>query len=173
VTVLIGYRLAGQGCVIAVDGRASEANGRVVTDTCVKTAVLGSCIVAVCGSDGRALQDLTEAGARNYAHLVEYVRSRQQEESHWGLVVYDRHADRLISLDSDMGEYEYPRVATAGCGGQLAAGALAAMQTPKTLEAAVRTARRAIQITCKLSSACGGKITILLARGKRGAVESF
>lgn len=165
-TVLVGYRIAGVGCVLGADGRASESNGRVITDDCRKVIALGTCVVAVCGADGRALQDLEERGARTYAQIVEYVREREQTESHWGFLVYDRRTDRLLSLDSDLGEYEYAAHATAGAGGQMAMGVVASMRTPHTLEAAARVVRRAIALTCAHNTACGGQVAVLTSRAR-------
>jgi ATP-dependent protease HslVU (ClpYQ) peptidase subunit len=155
------------------DGRVTDGHGRIVVDTCQKGVVLGSCVALVAGEDGRALQDLAEAGCRTYAHIVEYVKHRlvTDENHNWTLLIWDRASQTLYGLDGDGTEVEYPTSATSGSGGNLAEGALAAMPRPKSLDEARKQAQKALRIACAGNALCGGKTRWWIVRGKRKALE--
>lgn len=151
-TVIVGIK-SDTGCVIGADGRVSDSDS-IVTDSFVKVRRFGSVLVAVYGADGRALEDLAEHKTKTYFDVLAYVRTRLSPGAEWGLLLYDKTAHRLLTLDADGTECEYARVAAAGCGGPIALGALSA-------GAAIR---RAIKIASLHNSACGGRIRVLSAK---------
>ncbi len=166
-TVGIAVRVPGEGAVLVADGRVTDGGMRILTDYCDKTAVLGSCIALVAGSDGRALADMLEAGVKSYAGVVEYCRGRQEEDPTWQLIVWDRPTQRLMRIDSSLSEIEMGNSAFIGCGGDNAQGTLAAWPRPKSLEEAAKQARRAAKLACAANAACGGRIRTIIVKGKR------
>jgi ATP-dependent protease HslVU (ClpYQ) peptidase subunit len=166
-------KVPGEGAVLVADGRVTDGALRILTDSCDKTAVLGSCIALVAGCDGRALQDLREAGVKSYAGVVEYCRQRQEEEPTWQLIVWDRPTQRIIRIDSSLSEIETGTSAFIGSGGDTAQGALAGWPRPKSLDEAAKQTKRAAKLACTHNAACGGRIRVIIARGKRKPLEIY
>lgn len=167
--------MPGEGAVLFSDGRVTEGL-RIVTDTCEKYAVLGSCVALVFGTDGRVLQDLGDAGARSYDDVVKYVNDRAERHigvqvPTWGLLVYERRNGVLYGIDSDTTEIVYTQSATGGCGGDLALGALSVLTRPKTLDDAVRVGQKAVRAAIRGNAGCGGRVNTLVVKGKRKAIE--
>lgn len=156
-TVIVAMKTP-TGCVLGADGRVTS-DSSVITDSFAKVRRYGSVLVAVYGSDGRALQDLHEARARSYADVLSYVRTRKASNA-WGFVVYDASAHHLLTLDGDHTECSHAHVATAGAGGALALGAISVLEHWQP-SAAVR---KALKVACKHDSSCGGRIRVLTAQ---------
>lgn len=170
-TVCLAYRVPGEGCVLVSDGRVTDGALRVLTDSCDKSAVLGSCVALVAGCDGRALQDLQELKVKKYADILAYVRSRHGEsEDYWQLIVWDRSGQKLYTLDSALTELEHS-VAAIGCGSDIATGVLSALPHPQSLEEATRALNKAARVACRRNAGCGGRIRTIVVRGKRKPIE--
>jgi 20S proteasome alpha/beta subunit len=155
--------------VLACDSRVTAGTG-IVTDDCLKYVVAGSAVALVAGSDG-ALMDVI-ASAKNIDGLrmlaTEYSDGRQLQ---WELLCYCRKSERLVWLDNTgmalpLGDYH-----ATGSGGDYALGVLSSAPKPKDLAAAARLVRKACRVAIKHNAACGGKVRVLVVRGKRAPVE--
>ena len=157
-TVIVAMKTP-TGCVLGGDGRVTS-DSSVLTDSFRKVRRYGSALVAVYGSDGRALEDLAEARARSFDDVLEYVRGRHAARADWGFVVYDALKHRLATLEANGSEYDHQCVATEGAGGALALGALSVLEHWQPAAAV----RRAIRVACKHNSSCGGRVLVVSAR---------
>lgn len=167
-TVAVGVRVPGEGAVLACDSRVL-AGYDIVSDTCEKFLVCGSCVALVAGNDGGLMDAI--AGTKNVQELHTAAFAYQEGKAlNWSLLVYDRKADRLLSIDSDGCVLPLGLQATDGAGGGIALGVLSG-QRPKDLAAAKRLVKRAVLTACKHNASCGGRTRIVTVRGKRGSVE--
>jgi membrane-bound inhibitor of C-type lysozyme len=156
-TVLVGYRVPGQGAVLMSDGRATDDNGNVCSDNTLKLAMFPEVTVAVCGCLG-AGQKVLEPGIETSKDLRMRVRDLNYDNDALGIIVHDRRKDRLYILQPDGAEVEYPNVVAQGSGADFALGAVLSMRKAHTLSEAVRKAHRAVRVACKMQVHCGGKV---------------
>lgn len=168
-TVLACYRVPGEGAVIACDSRVTMSTG-VVSDTCDKWLVCGSVVLAVYGMDGGLPQALKPA--KNWAEVMkrgtEYSKGTPLD---WGVLAYDRRVDRVMLGEHLGGQYQVSNVYCTGAGGDYAQGWLDSQPRAKSLNAAAKLCRTALKAVFRRDVSCGGRIRILIARGKRGPVE--
>ena len=117
---------------------------------------------------------MREAPPRTWPELRRAITDIDAVLSHdrdYEVLAYDRRGDSLWHADHSGEALRKGLFGTIGCGGALALGVLEASAAPKTLESAERLVRRAVKVACKYNSACGGRVRVLVVRGKRGAIS--
>jgi hypothetical protein len=158
---------------LASDGRYTYESGIICSDTVRKWGEFGSVVCLWAGQVGGLWVDLEENPPRNWSSFREAIKDLNASEHgrDYEVLVYDRSKDRIVHTDHQ-GDVVLPgQYATVGCGAPYAVGALAAVKTPATLEAAAKLAIRAVKIACRNHSACGGRIRTVIVRGRKGAIE--
>lgn len=169
VTVIAVYRIPGEGAVLCADGRVTSGSS-IITDTCDKWQVCGSVVLGIYGADGGLPQALEPA--KNWAEVMkratEYTTGKPLD---WGLLAYDRRADRVVLGDSAGGEYSTLNIFAVGAGGDYAQGWLDGQKKAKSLNEAARLCKQALKAVFRRDASCGGRIKTLIVRGKRGAVQ--
>lgn len=170
-TCIAVYRIPGEGAALACDSRLTGGEDEVITDNCKKWLVCGPVLVGFSGRDGGLIQALEPA--RSWADVVkladEYTKGRESLD--WDILAYDRRSDRVLKLDSDGCQVSLANVAATGSGGVYALGYIDASQRPATLDEAAKLLARAVRAAGNRHTACGGKAHVLLARGRRKAIE--
>lgn len=172
-TVGIVYRVPGQGAVLACDSRVTSDSGAIYTDTDEKWLVGGGYVASCAGGLGGLWYDLREAPPRTWRELRTATVNPEAETKMglaYELLVYDRKADQLWTADHQGDATRKGLFAAIGCGGTLALGVLEASAQPRTLEAAERLVRRAVKVACKHNSFCGGRVRVLVVKGKRSVI---
>lgn len=170
-TVIVAVRLPGEGAVLAADGRVTQGT-EIITDVCEKLSVCGSAILGASGQDGCLLPVLEQA--KNWQDVVRagVDFASKWTSLNWNVVGYDRKADQLWYFDWDGSQIPVPGMfAAIGCGGTYALGYMDARPKPRSLEDAAVLARAAVKATCKRDALCGGRVRLILVRGRRGAIE--
>lgn len=140
------------------DSRVTSRDGRIHSDVVRKTARLGDLTIGVSGSDEHRLQDLIWSRVSSYRDLAAWMAERKQETSTWSIYGYDRRRDHLFSIEGDSEYCEYDRWSTSGCGGDLAAGALALLPVPGSLSEAVSVLQVACVVAKRHNALCGGRL---------------
>jgi len=172
-TVGIAIRVPGAGAVLACDSRISGDGGHIFTDLEEKWLVAGTATAVYAGCVGGMWHKLRDAPPRNWTDLRAAIECPDAASRglDYELLVYDRTQDRIL-WTGQHGEATVVRThAACGAGGAYAYGVLDAAKPPTTLDAAVALARRTIKIVCRRNMTCGGRIRILVVRGKRTPVE--
>lgn len=149
--------MPGQGAVMVCDGRVTHT-GHIVTDIERKFVRCGSTTVLVAGEIGPTWRGLQMNPPKKFAEFLNTVDC-SDDDCDW--LAYDRRTDSLWVGNNKIGHV----FAALGSGDALALGALEAMPLAKTLSEAESAAQRAVKITCKRHSECGGRIrTIVVPR---------
>lgn len=164
-TIGIAYRVPGVGAVLAADGRVTTNDGTITSDHDDKTLLSGQVAAVFAGTYGGLVFDLRATPPRNWLELRKAVFDIDAELSHareYEVLAYDKRADALWYTDHGGDSTRYGLYGAVGCGAPIALGVLDASAQPKTLEAAARLVRRAVKITCRRQSACGGRILVLI-----------
>lgn len=170
VTVGIVYRVPGHGAVLGCDSRTCMSDGSIITDHDEKWSIFGTVIACVAGEVGGLWMDLIDTPPTTWPAFRKAFTDplADAQERTFELLAYDRRADVLWHTDHRGEALKRGMYATIGCGGPYAQGVLDASGPPKTLDAAGRLVRRALAITCRRHSACGGRLrTVTIPR--RGA----
>lgn len=173
-TIGIVYRVPGLGAVLGCDSRITDVNTGLIESDHDEKWLSGSTFVACfAGAIGGLWSDLREQPPRGWPELRRSITDLDATESHdrdYEVLVYDRKSDVIWHTSHQGDALRKGLYGAIGCGGQLALGALDASPAPKTLEAAERLVRRALKIACRRHSACGGRLRLLVVRGRRGAI---
>jgi len=171
-TVGIVYRVPGLGAVLGCDSRVTDEHGEIMTDSDEKWLVAGSAVACCAGALGGLGVDLRATPPRNWPELRKALTMTDAVDRglDYEALVYDRRGDALFWSDHQGDALRRGLYATLGSGGATALGALDASAPPKTLEAAERLVRRALRITCKRHSACGGRLRVLVVP-RRGTIR--
>lgn len=154
---------------MCADGRVTQGSS-IITDTCDKWQVCGSVVLGIYGSDGGLPQALEPA--KNWVEVMkraaEYSAGKPLD---WGLLAYDRRADRIVLGDCAGGEYSTLNVFAVGAGGDYAQGWLDGQKKARNLDEAARLCKQAQKAVFRRDASCGGRIKTLIVRGRRGAVQ--
>lgn len=166
-TIGLGIKVPGQGCVLACDSRVLCGND-IVTDTCDKFVLAGSAVAVVAGHDG-ALMDhlqLCKSFDELYNTALEYT---QDKPLNWDLLIFDRKTDQLVFLDNHGSLLRVGNGYAIGCGSGFAMGVLDALPKISTLEAAKKAADKAVRCAIRRNAACGGRVRLLVVPAGRKA----
>lgn len=173
-TVGVVYRVPGLGAVLGCDSRITDTDsGLIHSDHVEKWLIGGSVVACYAGSVGGLWGEIREAPPRTWVDLRKALVDLDATESHdrdYDALAYDRRTDTLWHTDHQGEALRKGLFGTIGCGGSVALGVLEASAAPRSIEGAERLVRRAVKAACKYNSACGGRVRILVVRGKRGAI---
>lgn len=172
-TVGVVIRVPGQGAVLACDGRVTADSGSIFSDTDQKWGEFGSVVATCAGSLGGLWVDLKDSPPRNWKEFRERITDldASDHDRAYEILVYDRVKDRIIHTDHQGDMLSPGSHGVIGCGGPLALGVLDAAKPPATLEGAAKLASRAVKIACKRNAFCGGRVRVVIVRGRKGAIE--
>lgn len=172
-TIGVGLRLPGMGCVLACDSRITTDDGTIVSDYDEKWAECGSIVALCAGSLGALWDDLRETPTKNWREFRAKVTNLQatQQDLEYEILLYDRRKDRLL-LSSHHGDGVVVRnFGGIGAGAAYALGYLDGAPAPTSLTAATKLVENAVRVACKRNSSCGGRIRVLTIPNKpRSAV---
>lgn len=153
-TVLVAVRVPGQGAVIVADSQGTAADGRLYdVDKIVKRPGV---VAAACGGLA-TVSALRHFEVKTWENIRAFAL-HHGENHDFKLVCYDRVRDQLWTIDSNGAETTHSHWAAEGSGSAFAAGLLEDARPCKTLPDALRLARRAVTVACRLHVECGGEI---------------
>jgi ATP-dependent protease HslVU (ClpYQ) peptidase subunit len=164
-TVCLGYRIPGEGAILACDGRVTDSGSfAILSDAEKKYALCGSVTVLMAGTMGKMWMQLQTNPPKSYKALRAAIDSHGDADTEW--LAYDKRADRLF-----VGDVMSSRnIAGIGAGSSFGLGALEALPLAKTLTEAHKAVSTAIAIACRRNASCGGRIRILTVP-RKGAVK--
>lgn len=170
-TVGLVIRVPGHGAVLACDSRLSDDGaGTIYSDTERKWGQFGQVIACYAGSPGGLWLELLADPPKRWA---EFHKRTTVAGGDFEILAYDRARDRLVHTDEKGWAVPVHGLhAAIGCGGPIALGVLDAAKTPSSLEAAAQLAGRAIKIACRRNVFCGGRVRVVLVKGRRAPLET-
>jgi hypothetical protein len=172
-TVCSAYRVPGLGAVMVCDGRVSDGNSTILTDTSEKWLVAGSAVASYAGAIGGKWLDLRDNPPKDWtalwAALIDHDATAHGLD--YEILAYDRKRDRLLRTDHQGSALTVGLYSAIGAGGDIALGVLDALPAPRTLEGAVKLCQRAVRAAIRRNASCGGRIRTLIMRGRRAAVQ--
>jgi len=162
-TVGIAYRVPGEGCVLVSDGRIT-CDGEILTDTARKFVICGSTAAVLAGTVGALWGRLQDTPPKSFAALREAVEA-SDDDTDW--LAYDRKGDHLWLGDVRL----TTPFACIGTGASTAHGALAMVDSPKSLDEAIKLCKRSVKVVCARHTTCGGKVRTIVVRGRSKPIE--
>lgn len=174
-TVGVVLRVPGQGAVLACDSRScDDETGAIFSDTDQKFGEFGSVVACYAGCIGGVWVGFKDSAPRNWAELLKRATDLDADahKVDYEILAYDRTKDRIMHADHTGDALHVPSHAAIGCGGPIALGVLDSVKFPSTLEAAAKLARKAVRIACKRNVFCGGRVRVVIVRGRKGVVDT-
>lgn len=175
-TVALVIRVPGQGAVLACDSRVScDGTGSIYSDTERKWGQFGTVIACYAGTPGALWGELVADPPKRWVDFHKRTTDLDAE-SHkrdYEILAYDRARDRLWHTDHQGWAVAVSGLhAAIGCGGPLALGVMDGAKAPTSLEQAAQLAARAIKLTCRRNVFCGGRVRVVVVRGRRAPLET-
>jgi hypothetical protein len=172
-TCAAAYYLPREFTLLAVDGRITDEDGTIYTDTAQKWCQAG-CLVAAFAGDMPAIQAtmrswLANSKAIDSVQVAMSLRPKADPAGEWSAIVFDWNDDALYTCDSDGCVLrEHTRVTSVGAGSEVALGYLKACissagkkwAAPK----AKRNVRDAIRAAASRNATVGARSTVLECR---------
>ena len=156
ITICVGYRIPGEGAVLASDGRVTDAStSDILSDAERKYVICGNTVVLVAGTLGKLWIQLQDNPPKTFKALRAKIGENAGNDTEW--LAFSRTEDRLY-----LGDVAVTRpFAGIGCGASFGLGALEALPLAKTLEDAHKAVSTAMAIACRRNASCGGRIRII------------
>jgi hypothetical protein len=155
-TVALGYRIAGEGAVMACDGRILDGDSHILSDGDKKFVICGPTVAFVAGNFGKLFHKIAANPPKSFATLRAAITENVSDDTEW--LAYDKRADRLYINDLVIGR----PIAGIGAGSSYGLGALEALPLAKTMDTAYRYISIAMGIACRRNASCGGRIRVLV-----------
>lgn len=172
-TVGIIYRVPGHGAVIGCDSRLTDESGAISSDHWEKWGIFGSVIACYAGTIGGLWQDLRDKPTKNWPEFRKAITDLDATQAHdrdYEVLVYDRRKDIIWHTGHQGDAVRHGGYAAIGAGGGIALGALDVSSPAKSLDSAERLVRRAVKISCRRHSSCGGRIKTVVVPRKDGKI---
>jgi hypothetical protein len=156
-TIGLGYRIPGEGAVMACDGRILDGDSNhILSDGDKKFVVCGPTVAMVAGNFGKLFHKIAACPPKSFAALRAAITENVSDDTEW--LAYDKRADRLYLNDIVIAR----PIAGIGAGAPFGLGALEALPLAKTMDAAYRYVSTAMGIACRRNASCGGRIRVLV-----------
>ena len=154
-TVVAGYLVRGRGCVLVADGRTTDQDGWIVSDTYHKVLRGHRLIAGFAGRLTPAWEEMVAAPPASIAHLRAGMRAARHD---WEMLASD---GRALWATDDTRATDSVRYGAIGCGSAVALGVLDTHPSPKSLDAAEALCRTAVRAACRRHSGCGGRVRVV------------
>ena len=164
-TICLAYRVAGEGAILACDGRIVDADtNAIISDADKKYVVCGSTVVMIAGTFGKLFHKIATSPPKSFAGVRAAIDDHMDDDAEW--LAYDKRKDRLYLDDIVLGR----PIAGIGAGSPFGLGALEALPLARSLDAAYKAVSIAMTIACRRNASCGGRVRMLTVP-KRGAIK--